>query len=357
MAALRMWRPQEDAPEDEEAAEKAIPEELPSKVLMQAFTMTFLAEWGDRSQIATIALVHATRSHTHFSPSALPKRPSPLPQPTGAPSPHWALCTLHARLPSPSPSPSLSSHLPRAGGRARHVRCDCRRVPWSRAVHWPGGNRRQAAGELDLGADSTARRRGALLPLLAPRAPWVRRLGLAAPCLNPCPLPPQRRRTADAPRAPTRWQTGRSPGNMAVVPCPWIVVAQKGRIVRWFRASCTLSAAPRHGGQAWRANWVTRRGAIRRTGQPGERGAGTRCLHAVGHSRPPHAPHPQTAIQSERIAAHESGYSERCRVCACVNVCVCVPLWWCLYGECPPPAAPATTRSIAATRECCVVRE
>ena len=190
MAALRMWRPQEDAPEDEEAAEKAIPEELPSKVLMQAFTMTFLAEWGDRSQIATIALVHATRSHTHFSPSALPKRPSPLPQPTGAPSPHWALCTLHARLPSPSPSPSLSSHLPRAGGRARHVRCDCRRVPWSRAVHWPGGNRRQAAGELDLGADSTARRRGALLPLLAPRAPWVRRLGLAAPCLKPCPLPP-----------------------------------------------------------------------------------------------------------------------------------------------------------------------
>lgn len=27
-----------------------------SKTLIQAFTMTFLAEWGDRSQIATIVL-------------------------------------------------------------------------------------------------------------------------------------------------------------------------------------------------------------------------------------------------------------------------------------------------------------
>ena len=33
--------------------------ELTSPIFMQCFTMTFLAEWGDRSQIATIALAAA----------------------------------------------------------------------------------------------------------------------------------------------------------------------------------------------------------------------------------------------------------------------------------------------------------
>ena len=52
---------QEDPP-DEEAAEQSeskAKEDTLNRVLAQAFTLTFLAEWGDRSQIATIALAAA----------------------------------------------------------------------------------------------------------------------------------------------------------------------------------------------------------------------------------------------------------------------------------------------------------
>ena len=55
-----LTKKQEDDPGDEELAEKPVVKEEPlNKILLQAFTLTFLAEWGDRSQIATVALAAA----------------------------------------------------------------------------------------------------------------------------------------------------------------------------------------------------------------------------------------------------------------------------------------------------------
>jgi len=56
---LELTKKEEDTPADEESGAMIPKDEAPNKVLMQAFTLTFLAEWGDRSQIATIALAAA----------------------------------------------------------------------------------------------------------------------------------------------------------------------------------------------------------------------------------------------------------------------------------------------------------
>ena len=75
-----LTKKQEDVPDDEEAGEKAPPKEEPvNKILVQAFTLTFLAEWGDRSQIATLALVSAHILDTPAHPSCvLPANDRPI---------------------------------------------------------------------------------------------------------------------------------------------------------------------------------------------------------------------------------------------------------------------------------------
>ena len=74
-----LTKKEEDTPADEESApdkqDSKKDQETPNKVLMQAFTLTFLAEWGDRSQIATIALVRPpARASAHSRPRRPPTR-------------------------------------------------------------------------------------------------------------------------------------------------------------------------------------------------------------------------------------------------------------------------------------------
>ena len=50
---------EKDAAEAVEKAEQRKPKETPLAIMTEAFSLTFVAEWGDRTQIATIALAEA----------------------------------------------------------------------------------------------------------------------------------------------------------------------------------------------------------------------------------------------------------------------------------------------------------
>ena len=95
-----LTKKEEDTPDDEESApdkqDSKKDQETPNKVLIQAFTLTFLAEWGDRSQIATIALVRSPalpRTPAHAArPPALPERALRVHLPASA-LPGFCVCT------------------------------------------------------------------------------------------------------------------------------------------------------------------------------------------------------------------------------------------------------------------------
>ena len=160
---LELTKKEEDTPADEESGAMIPKDEAPNKVLMQAFTLTFLAEWGDRSQIATIALV---RTRTNAA-AALRPALSPL--------------TLADRSACSSCAAAL------AGCCAGALWRDAGRVHRARAVHWHRRRGRQAPRELHQGTHRPHRRRRALLPLLAPGARRRHRLStsrLRAPGLG-----------------------------------------------------------------------------------------------------------------------------------------------------------------------------
>ena len=103
-----LTKKEEDTPDDEESApdkqDSKKYQETPNKVLIQAFTLTFLAEWGDRSQIATIALVRSP---------ALPRTPAHAARPPALPERALRVHLPASALPaSPSALPRLSLHLP-----------------------------------------------------------------------------------------------------------------------------------------------------------------------------------------------------------------------------------------------------
>jgi hypothetical protein len=134
-----------------------------SPVFVKAFTLTFLAEWGDRSQIATITCAPSccaacvrlsprmfasgdggggTGSPCH--PGALSSPAPPRLAPTSCTPAHWRPCHP-AALPPSSPAPPGCFH-PQAGRHAGLDRRDDRQHHRPRRLHGRGSDRRPPLG-------------------------------------------------------------------------------------------------------------------------------------------------------------------------------------------------------------------